>query len=108
MLSSSLGEISAAHARIMARDLDLAVVTKIEQEAGVLSIDEALLTVASDCATSVAGLWIVGTPVACAQLAGNTTFTPTSERRHRLRRRADLSDPGGHRRPVDRVRSDVV
>ena len=78
MLSTSLGEVSAAHARIIARNTDLALVTKLEQSPSELDIDTALVTVAAEAAVDVSGLWIVGTPADVADLAGNATFTPAS------------------------------
>ena len=73
-ISTTLDEISGAHARIIARDLDLAVVTKIEDTPGVLTIDEALTTVAAEAAADVSRLWIFGIPTDIAGLAGNATF----------------------------------
>lgn len=74
-ISTSLTELNRAHATIISRDLDLALVTKLEDTPGVLTIDEALVTVAAEAAADVSSLWIVGDPVAVAGLAGTGTFT---------------------------------
>lgn len=79
MLSTALGEIVSAHARILARDLDKAAVAKIEQSPGALDLDEALVSVAAECAVDVTALWIVGDPLAVAALVGiATAMTPTN------------------------------
>ena len=78
LVSTSLAEISAAHSRIIARDIDLAAVTKLEQSPGALTIDEALATVAAEAATDTSRLWIFGTPSSIATLAGNATFAATN------------------------------
>jgi hypothetical protein len=79
LLSTSITEVSAAHARVIARNIDLATVTKIEDAApDTLSIDEALVTVAAECACDVSDLWIFGAPAAVAALVGNATFTPAN------------------------------
>lgn len=77
-ISSPLADISTAHGRIIARNLDLAVVTKLEGTPSALTIDEALTTVAAEAAVDVSALWIVGTPVDIAGLAGNATFAATN------------------------------
>ena len=78
-ISTSLDEISQAHARIIARDLDLAAVTKIEGSADAASsIDECLTLVAAEAGVNVSALWIVGDPLAVAGLAGNATFAATN------------------------------
>lgn len=78
MLSTSLTEISSAHARIIARDLDKAAVAKIEQSPSAYDIDEALVVVASEAAVDVSQLWIVGQPTAIAALVGNAVLTPAN------------------------------
>jgi len=78
MLSTSLTEISTAHARIIARDLDKAAVAKIEQTPSAYDIDEALVVVASEAAVDVSQLWIVGQPTAIAALVGNAVLTPAN------------------------------
>ena len=78
MLSTSLTEISTAHARIIARDLDKATVAKIEQAPSAYDIDEALVVVASEAAVDVSALWIVGQPTAIAALVGNAVLTPAN------------------------------
>ena len=78
MISSSVAEISQAHARIMARDADLALITKLEGGDSGLSVDEAMLTVADTAAVDVSSLWIVGPVAELAALVGNAVFTPTS------------------------------
>ncbi len=51
LLSTSITEVSAAHAGIIARNVDRAVVTKIEDATpDAVSIDEASVTVAAECA----------------------------------------------------------
>ncbi len=78
-ISTSLSEISAAHARVIARDLDLATVTKIEAAADAgNSVDEALTTVAAEAAVDVSRLWIVGDPTSIATLAGAAVFAATN------------------------------
>lgn len=77
-LSSSLAEISNAHARIIARDIDKAVITKIQSAAGALDVDEALVTVAAEAAVDPSQLWIVGDPVAIAGLAGQAQLAPAN------------------------------
>lgn len=74
-ISTTLAELSAAHARIIARDLDLATVGKIEDTPSGVDIDTALLTVAAEAAADVSQLWVFGTPADVAALAGNATFT---------------------------------
>ena len=79
MLSTALGEISTAHARVIARDLDKAAVAKIDQAPTAIDLDEALVTVASECACDVSDLWIVGNPPAVSALVGvASAMTPTS------------------------------
>jgi hypothetical protein len=79
LISTSLTEITAAHARIIARNLDLAAVTKIEQTPSALDIDTALVTVAAECACDVCDLWVVGAPAAISQLVGvATAMTPAN------------------------------
>ena len=78
MLSTSLTEISSAHARIIARDLDKATVAKIEQSPSAYDIDEALVVVAAEAAVDVSQLWIVGQPTAIAALVGNAVLTPAN------------------------------
>ncbi len=66
-------------ARIIARNVDLATVAKIEDaNPDALSIDEALVTVAAECACDVSDLFIFGPPAAVAALVGNATFTPAN------------------------------
>ena len=78
-ISTTLAEISAAHSRVISRDLDLSLVTKIEATAAPgLSIDEALTTVAAEAAADTSRLWIFGTPADVATLAGNATFAATN------------------------------
>jgi hypothetical protein len=79
LLSSSIAEVSAAHARIIARNTDRAVVTKIEDASpDTFSIDRALVTVAAECSCDVSDLWIVGDPAAVSALVGNATFAVTN------------------------------
>jgi hypothetical protein len=78
LVSSALSEISGAHSRIIARDVDLAAITKLESTPGDLDVDTALTTVAAEAATDVSRLWIVGTPSAIAFLAGNAVFQATN------------------------------
>uniref|UniRef100_A0A5Q5BMS7 Prohead serine protease domain-containing protein n=1 Tax=Mycobacterium sp. (strain MCS) TaxID=164756 RepID=A0A5Q5BMS7_MYCSS len=79
LLSTSITEVSAAHARIIARNVDRATVAKIEDASpDTMSIDQALVTVAAECACDVSDLWIVGAPAAVAALVGNATFTPAN------------------------------
>ena len=79
LLSTSIAEVSAAHARIIARNVDKATVTKIEDATpDALSIDEALVTVAAECACDVSDLWIFGDPAGVAALVGTATFTPAN------------------------------
>ena len=79
LLSSSIAEVSAAHARIIARNTDRAVVTKLEDATpDTFSIDQALVTVAAECACDVSDLWIVGDAAAISALVGNATFTPAN------------------------------
>ena len=63
MLSTSIAEVSAAHARIIARNVDKATVAKIEDATHTaVSIDEAMVTVAAEAACDVRDLWIFGAP----------------------------------------------
>ncbi len=79
LLSSSITEVSAAHARIIARNTDKATVAKIEDATpDALTIDEALVTVAAECACDVSDLWIFGDPAGISALVGNATFTPAN------------------------------
>ena len=79
LLSTSITEVSAAHARIIARNVDKATVTKIEDATpDAITIDEALVTVAAECACDVGDLWIFGDPAGVAALVGNATFTPAN------------------------------
>ena len=64
--------------RIIARNVDRAVVTNIQTPRRMRLIDEALVTVAAECACDVSDLWIVGAPAEIAALAGNATFTPAN------------------------------
>jgi hypothetical protein len=77
-ISTSLAEISAAHARVIARNVDKATVAKIQGTAGSLTIDEALATVAAESACDVSSLWIVGDPVSVSKLIGTAVLVPTS------------------------------
>lgn len=79
LLSTSITEVSAAHARIIARNVDKATVAKLEDATpDVFSIDVALATVAAEAACDVSDLWIVGNPAAVATLVGAATFTPAN------------------------------
>lgn len=78
LLSTSLTEVTAAHARIIARNVDVATVTKLEGTPEAVGIDEALVTVAAEVAADVSDLWIVGRPATVAELAGTATFTPAN------------------------------
>jgi hypothetical protein len=78
LVSSTIAEISGAHARIIARDVDRATVDKLEAAPSELTIDQALTTVAAEAAADVSRLWIFGTPIDVAALVGNAVFTPTS------------------------------
>ena len=70
---------SARHARIIARNTDKATVAKIEDATpDALTIDEALVTVAAECACDVSDLWIFGDPAGISALVGNATFTPAN------------------------------
>lgn len=67
VVSTTLAEISGAHARIIARNIDLATVTKLQSApAAGVSIDTALATVAAEVAADVSRLWIVGDAAAIA------------------------------------------
>lgn len=77
-VSTSIAEISQAHARIVARDLDLALVSKLEGSDSGLTVDEALLTVADVAAVDVSQLWVVGPVADMAALVGGSVFTPAS------------------------------
>jgi hypothetical protein len=79
LLSSSISEVSQAHARIIARNVDKATLAKLEDSTpDTFSIDVALATVAGECACDVSDLWIVGNAAAVAALAGNAVFTPAN------------------------------
>ena len=79
MLSTSIAEVSAAHARIIARNVDKATVAKIEDATPTaVSIDEAMVTVAAEAACDVRDLWIFGAPAEVAALVGNAVFSPAS------------------------------
>ena len=79
MLSTSITEVSAAHARIIARNVDKATVTKIEDATpDTMSTDQAVVTVAAECACDMSDLQIFGAPAEVAALVGNATFTPAS------------------------------
>lgn len=55
------------------------MVTKIQDATpDALTIDEALVTVAAECACDVSDLWIFGSPAGVAALVGNATFTPAN------------------------------
>ena len=77
-MSTPLADISSAHARVIGRNVDLALTAKLEDTAGALTVDESLTTVAAECACDVSDLWIVGSPVDVASLAGNANLTPAS------------------------------
>jgi hypothetical protein len=78
-LSTRVSEIAAAHARIIARNLDKATVAVIEgSPTGGIGIDTALTTVSAEAAVDVSQLWIVGDPESVAALAGNATFAAAS------------------------------
>jgi hypothetical protein len=77
-LSTSIAEISQAHARIIARNLDVATVAKLESAPGGLGIDSGLTTVAAEASCDVSDLWIVGHPLTVAELAGNAVFGVTN------------------------------
>lgn len=80
LISSSLAEISAAHLHVISRDLDKALIAKLEQTpTGELAdLDEILAEVAGETSTDTSALWIVGNAAAIAGLAGNATFAATN------------------------------
>ena len=69
-ISTTLADLSGAHSHIIARDLDLAVVTRIEGTPAAMTVDGALCTVAAEAASDVSRLWIFGTPADVAALSG--------------------------------------
>jgi hypothetical protein len=77
-VSTGLAEVTAAHARVIARNVDAATVAKIQSTAGSLTIDEALATVAAEAACDLTRLWIVGDPVSVSKLIGTAVLSPTS------------------------------
>ncbi|MPZ27412.1 MAG: hypothetical protein GEV12_13620 [Micromonosporaceae bacterium] len=78
-LSTSMQELTAAHARIVARDTDVTAVGVIEQTPSVgVDLDEAILAVADAAGRDPSDLWIVGTAEDLAPIIGGVARTPAS------------------------------
>ena len=79
LISTSINEVSQAHARIIARDVDLATLTKLEAATPVtITVDEALVTVAAEASVDPTELVVAAAPADAALLIGGATRTPAS------------------------------